>query len=210
MQLVHIYSQSWDKVKGELHPKPNFSGPHSFLVIDQNLHNTVLINISITVWPTKIWMLFFFEFRRQFASGCIYVTWSRGISRISGVLILYYRLREVTSSYVLHCFLNLTEFLQPQPDVRLRWVWIKMQHFKWTSNLCWKIMWIILLDRVTYIMIVSHILFFTTVLCSWFWDSEQNMLNFSFGCSSPLTHRDWESVSDPNLCSGQVVGQWLI
>ena len=32
------------------------------------------------------------------------VTWSRGMSRMSGILILSYRLKHVTNSYVLHCF----------------------------------------------------------------------------------------------------------
>ena len=39
-----------------------------------------------------------------FESGWI-VTWSRGMmSRMSGILIMSYRLKEVTNSYVLHCF----------------------------------------------------------------------------------------------------------
>ena len=33
-----------------------------------------------------------------------YVTWPRGMSRMSGILILSYRLKEVINSYVLHCF----------------------------------------------------------------------------------------------------------
>ena len=33
-----------------------------------------------------------------------YVTWSRGMSQMSGILILSYRLKEVTNSYVFHCF----------------------------------------------------------------------------------------------------------
>ena len=42
----------------------------------------------------------------------LYVTRSRVMNRISGILILSYRLTEVTNSYVLHCFslfLNLKE-----------------------------------------------------------------------------------------------------
>ena len=34
----------------------------------------------------------------------LYVTWSRGMSRMSGMLILSYRLKEVINSHVLHCF----------------------------------------------------------------------------------------------------------
>ena len=34
----------------------------------------------------------------------VYVTWSRGMSRMSGILILSYRLKEMINSYVLHCF----------------------------------------------------------------------------------------------------------
>ena len=33
-----------------------------------------------------------------------FVTWWRGMSRMSGILILSYRLKEVINSYVLHCF----------------------------------------------------------------------------------------------------------
>ena len=32
------------------------------------------------------------------------LTWSRGMNRMSGILILSYRLKEVINSYVLHCF----------------------------------------------------------------------------------------------------------
>ena len=32
------------------------------------------------------------------------MTWSRGMSRMSGILILSYRLKEVINSYVLYCF----------------------------------------------------------------------------------------------------------
>ena len=40
---------------------------------------------------------------------------------MSGILILSYRLTEVTNSYVLP-FFNVKElFISPQPDVRLRW-----------------------------------------------------------------------------------------
>ena len=34
----------------------------------------------------------------------IYVTWSRGMSHMSLILILSYRLKQMTYSYVLHCF----------------------------------------------------------------------------------------------------------
>ena len=34
----------------------------------------------------------------------LYVTWSRGMSRMSLILILSYRLKQMTYSYVLHCF----------------------------------------------------------------------------------------------------------
>ena len=37
-----------------------------------------------------------------------------------GILILSYRLTEVTNSYVLHYFLTLKMFISRQPDVRLR------------------------------------------------------------------------------------------
>ena len=56
-----------------------------------------------------------------------YVTWSRGMSRMSGILILSYRLKEVINSYVLHCFLmfkNCSYLCNQMSD----WdgVWIKM------------------------------------------------------------------------------------
>ena len=41
------------------------------------------------------------------------VTWSRGISRMWGILILSYRLKEVTNSYVLHCFWTSKNFHIP-------------------------------------------------------------------------------------------------
>ena len=43
---------------------------------------------------------------RNIGKRCKYVTWSRGMSRMSGILILSYRLKEVINSYVLHCFWN--------------------------------------------------------------------------------------------------------
>ena len=73
------------------------------------------------------------------------VTWSRGMSRMSGILILSYRLKEVTNSYVFTLFLNLKNCSYPANQVS-DWdgVWIKMYHFKWTSDLYWKIkIWIL-------------------------------------------------------------------
>ena len=51
----------------------------------------------------------------------IYVTGSRGIGQMSGILILSYRLKEVRNSYVLHCFEFQKLFIVPQLDIRLTW-----------------------------------------------------------------------------------------
>ena len=40
----------------------------------------------------------------KFVASLKYVTWSRGMGHMSRILILSYRLKEVTNSYVLHCF----------------------------------------------------------------------------------------------------------
>ena len=42
--------------------------------------------------------------RNNTKSLMLYVTWSRGMSRMSLILILSYRLKQMTYSYVLHCF----------------------------------------------------------------------------------------------------------
>ena len=91
------------------------------------------------------------------------------MSRKSGILILSYRLKEVTNSYVFSLFLNFKECLYPCNQMS-DWegVWIKMQHFKWTRDFCWKSklniadMWLIPLDRVT------HWVLKTAFLCLWF------------------------------------------
>ena len=65
-----------------------------------------------------------------------YVTWSRGTSRMSGISIFNYRLREVTNLYVLHCFwtwLKECSYLRDWDGV-----WIKMWHFKWTEKVNFK------------------------------------------------------------------------
>ena len=89
-----------------------------------------------------------------------YVTWSRGMSQMSGILILSYRLKQVINSYVLHYF----------------WIW-RIVHISATrcliemgfgskcsilngqvidiekSELNIADMWLIPLDRVTYMYI---------------------------------------------------------
>ena len=49
------------------------------------------------------------------------MTWSRGKSWMSVILILSYRLKKVINSYVLHCFEFKEMFISLQPDVCLRW-----------------------------------------------------------------------------------------
>ena len=51
--------------------------------------------------PGSSW---FFSMQKQHFNANLYVTWSRGMSLLSGILILSYRLKEVTNSYVFHCF----------------------------------------------------------------------------------------------------------
>ena len=41
----------------------------------------------------------------------------RGMSRMSGIMILSYRLKEVINSYVLHFFEIKELFISPEPDV---------------------------------------------------------------------------------------------
>ena len=61
-----------------------------------------------------------------------------GLSRMSGILVLSYGLKEVTNSYVF-IVLNF-EWCSYLHNQLSDWggVWIKMQHFKWTSDLYWK------------------------------------------------------------------------
>ena len=61
------------------------------------------------------------------------------------------------NAYVLYCF-STSKNLSYLCNLMSDWyaVWIKMQHFKWTSDLHWKVkmqiadMWLIPLDHVTY------------------------------------------------------------
>ena len=48
----------------------------------------------------KMWLLE----RVDTEDGRSWLTWSRGMSRMSGILILSYRLKEVINFYLLHCF----------------------------------------------------------------------------------------------------------
>ena len=67
----------------------------------------------------------------------IYVTWSRRISRMSGILIWSCRLKEVANSYVLHCFeLRRIVHISATRSPHEMEFWIKMWHFK---SLRWKI-----------------------------------------------------------------------
>ena len=50
-----------------------------------------------------------------------YVTWSKGMSRMSGILILSCRLKEVINSYVYFVFEVKELFISLEPDVWLRW-----------------------------------------------------------------------------------------
>ena len=90
-----------------------------------------------------------------------FVTWSRGMSGMLGILILNYWLKELTNSYAL--FLNCKELsISLQPDVRLRccldskcsvlngkWFILKIKitycqhvtHSPWSCHICVISMW---------------------------------------------------------------------
>ena len=99
-------------------------------------------------------MTFFLSQKEQ------YMTWLRGMSRMSGILIFSYRLKEVTNSYVLNYFelhgWNRSYLRNHVFD----WdgVWIKMWHFRWTSDLFWKNQNCILPTCDHFPLIVSHML----------------------------------------------------
>ena len=86
-----------------------------------------------------------------------YVTWSRGMSRMSLILILSYRLKQMTYSYVLHC-------LEIQRIAHISWtrcrivmgygskcrIWYVQVDYIENSNLNITDKWLISLDHVTY------------------------------------------------------------
>ena len=86
-----------------------------------------------------------------------YVTWSRGMSRMSRILILSYRLKEMINSYVLHCF-----WIQRNVHISATRCPIEMKFESKCSILNGQViyikksklnivdMWLIPLDRVTY------------------------------------------------------------
>ena len=80
----------------------------------------------------------------------IFVAWSRGMSRMSGILILSYKLREVTNSYVLNCFWTSKNRSHLRNQMS-NWdgIWIKIWHFKWTTGLYWKL-------KIEYCWHVTH------------------------------------------------------
>ena len=49
----------------------------------------------------------------------LYETWSRGMSRMLGILILSYKLKEVINVYVFTLFENFKDVVSEQPDVWL-------------------------------------------------------------------------------------------
>ena len=91
------------------------------------------------------------------------MTWSRGMSRMSGILILSYRLKEVISSYVLHCF-----WIKRIVHISATRCLIEMGFESKCSILNGKVtyieksklnianMWLIPLDRVTYVEDFLH------------------------------------------------------
>ena len=110
------------------------------------------------------------------SAGKLYVTWSRGMSRMSGILILSYRLQQLINSYVLHCF----------------WIW-RIVHISATrcpiemgfgskcsilngqviciekSKLNIADMWLIPLDRVTYMFFLSSYKVLSSLLLYFSW-----------------------------------------
>ena len=82
--------------------------------------------------------------------------WSRGMSQMSEILILSYRLKEVPNSYVLHCFWtskNYSYLCNQMSNRKL--VWSKMQHLNgqmiYAENQNW-----ILLTCYSFPLIVSQ------------------------------------------------------
>ena len=68
-----------------------------FLTLSALWKYMVCRNLTKILWITliRLW---------NGANVSIYVTWSRGMSRMSELLILSYRLKDVINSCVLHCF----------------------------------------------------------------------------------------------------------
>ena len=87
------------------------------------------------------------------------MTWSRGMSRMSGILLLSYRLKEVINSFALHCFwckrvvyISRTKCLI---EIRFgskcsilngQWTYIEKSKLKITD------MWLIPLGRATFVL----------------------------------------------------------
>ena len=72
-----------------------------------SLKTYLLMNLSYKAGDGLILYIVFLEGNLTFHPGSYHatdVTWSRGMSRMSGILILSYRLKEMINSYVLHCF----------------------------------------------------------------------------------------------------------
>ena len=95
-----------------------------------------------------------------------YVTWSRGMSWMSGILILSYRLREVTNFCVLYCFstsknihISTTRCLIEMGFGSKCRILNRQVIYIENSKLNIADMWLIPLDRVTYVvsrMKMSH------------------------------------------------------
>ena len=90
-----------------------------------------------------------------------YVVWSRGMSWMSGILILSYRLKEVINSYVFHCFWSerivhiartrclIDMGFRSKCSINGEVIYIEKSKLKIVD------MWLISLDRVTCIIAVE-------------------------------------------------------
>ena len=91
------------------------------------------------------------------------VTWSRGMSRMSGILIWSYRLKEMTNSYVLHCFelQRILHFFATTCPIEMGFgskcsIFTGQVIYIEKSKLIIADMWLIPLDRVTIVQLISR------------------------------------------------------
>ena len=103
---------------------------------------------------------------------------------MSAILILSYRLKEVTNSYVLHYFWTSKMFISLHPDVWLRWDLnqnVAFEMDKWfilkNQKLSIANMWLIPLDHVTYTLHVHAGSFCVKKLATLSWNSRDYLRN---------------------------------
>ena len=124
------------------------------------------------------------------------MTWSRGMSRMSGILILSYRLKKVTNSYVLHCFwtsknvhisatkcLIEMEFGSKCNILNGQVIYVK------NSKLNIADMWLIPFDRVTYLRKMWWIQMYERMLeqTNWYFSWKEYTIHLLFLVISKVT-----------------------